>query len=162
MSDVAQYIVWLCGDDERAEVITNAEKFVKDVPYIERLFEQLATKGSLTDTQFQTLKTIVSERIIWGNEDHPSQSEFVGEVGMRQVFRVTINKSNWRDGNYGPYLITTMTDAQGNVISYLGSAKSMFINSGKVVELSAEVEDHNIYRNTRTTRIKNPQILEVY
>lgn len=161
MSDVPNYMVWICHSDERAQLIADAEKFINDVPFIERMFEALANNGKLTEKQETSLRNIVVDRMIWGSEDSPSESRYVGQVGMRQCFAGRVFKSEWRDGNYGSYLITNIVTDDGNIITYMGTSNSMSLNKNSRVELVAEVEDHNLFRAAQTTRIKRPTVLEV-
>lgn len=161
MSDTPAYLVWICHNESRAQLITDAEKFINDVPFIERMFEALADKGKLTEKQETSLRNIVVDRMIWGSEDSPSESRYMGQVGMRQCFAGRVFKSGWRDGNYGPYLVTNIVTDDGNIITYMGSSNSMCLPKDSRVELVAEVEDHNLFRAAQTTRIKRPTVLEV-
>lgn len=161
MSDVPNYMVWICHSEERAQLIADAEKFINDVPFIERMFEALADKGKLTEKQETSLRNIVMDRMIWGNEQSPSESRYVGEVGMRHCFAGRVFKSQWKDGHYGTYLVTNIVTDDGNIVTYMGTANNMHFIEDTRVELVAEVDDHNLFRNAQTTRIKRPTVLEI-
>lgn len=71
-------------------------------------------------------------------------SQFVGTVGKREEFTVTVNKLIGREGNYGHSTIHLMTDAAGNKLTWFKTGYSDMLE-GNTYILVGRVEDHEVY-----------------
>ena len=75
-------------------------------------------------------------------------SQFVGEVGKRQEFTVTVNKLIGRDTQYGHTTIHLMTDANGNKLTWFKSGHADMEETHTYV-IAGRVEKHEVYHRNK-------------
>ena len=72
-------------------------------------------------------------------------SQYVGEVGVRQEFTATIVDSFSFEGQWGYTTVTTLRDENNNCIKYWNSINSNdYITEGDVVTFKATVKQHMV------------------
>lgn len=71
-------------------------------------------------------------------------SQYVGTVGKRQEFTVTLNKLIGREGNYGHTAIHLMTDETGNKLTWFKSGYAD-MEEGHTYVIAGRVEEHELY-----------------
>ena len=84
-------------------------------------------------------------------------SGYVGEIGDRIEFDVTLVFVMGFDGFYGTTWINVMRDADGNVIAYKGSA--CLGQKGDTFKVKGTVKDHALYKGTKQTVINRPKVV---
>jgi hypothetical protein len=75
-------------------------------------------------------------------------SQFVGTLGKREEFTVTVNKLIGKDGNYGHSTIHLMTDTSGNKMTWFKSGYSD-MEEGKTYVIIGRVEKHEVYHRNK-------------
>ena len=92
-----------------------------------------------------------------GAPNRAKVSDFIGEVGQRQEFDLTVKVAQTRQGDYGLRHWVVAEDSDGNVVVYSGS---VWLGSpDKSVRVRATVRAHDVYRGTRQTVISRPKVL---
>jgi len=89
---------------------------------------------------------------------------YIGEIGKRIAVKVTYKKSfEYKDYKFSYYgtthYIHNFVDAEGNTIvwkstklvEYVEGDKCEFVTEGSVVELTATIKDHSVYKETEQT-----------
>ena len=88
----------------------------------------------------------------------PSNSQFVGEIGDRTLFELTIKKAIELDGMYGPSTMHVMEDPDGNVFIWTTSTKTL--GKGTTYLLRGTVSDHRTYKNVNQTILKRCKVVK--
>lgn len=129
-----------------------------------KMRESVDEWGALTDGQTKAVLALiergegrVSERAKAREEARlvdADKSGWIGTVGERRVFELTIRMVIEMSGQYGYSYLHVMHDSDGNVVVYkgtneLGKAKD-------VVTVKATVKDHDIRDGVRQTKIARP------
>ena len=78
-----------------------------------------------------------------------SVSEYVGEIGDREIFELTIQKAIGLDGMYGHSTMHIMEDTVGNVFVWNTASKTLEV--GKTYKMKGTVKDHREYRGVKQT-----------
>lgn len=79
----------------------------------------------------------------------PSTSVFLGTVGERLEVTVTIKRALEMYGRYGRSVMHIMEDADGNVLVWTTSARTLI--EGETYKVKGSVKAHNVYKNTNQT-----------
>ena len=82
-------------------------------------------------------------------------SGYIGEIGDRIEFEVSLVFVMGFDGFYGTTWINVMRDADSNVIAYKGSA--CLGQKGDTFKVKGTVKDHALYKGTKQTIINRPK-----
>jgi hypothetical protein len=77
-----------------------------------------------------------------------STSQFVGTVGKREEFTVTVNKLIGTEGNYGHSTIHLMTDAAGNKLTWFKTGHAD-MEETKTYVIAGRVEKHEVYNRNK-------------
>lgn len=85
-------------------------------------------------------------------------SQYVGTVGKRQEFTVTLNKLIGREGNYGHTAIHLMTDETGNKLTWFKSGYADMEEKHTYV-IAGRVEEHELYHGEMQTKISRCKIV---
>jgi hypothetical protein len=73
-------------------------------------------------------------------------SEFMGTVGDRSVFQLTVNRVMSFEGQYGVTHIHLLTDANAN--AYVWKSSGTYLDEGKFVILKGTIKAHEVYEKT--------------
>lgn len=84
-----------------------------------------------------------------------SVSEFVGEIGERRDWTLTIRKVISFDGEFGTVYINLMNDAQGNVI--VGKGTKSYGVAGQTINVKATIVKHDTREGVKQTMINRPK-----
>ena len=84
-------------------------------------------------------------------------SSFVGEVGERSDFDLTLKFNLDFDSTFGRTWMNNLVDAKGNVFVYWGKCLG---NKGDNIKLKATVKGHDVYKGVKQTNINRPKIIE--
>ena len=87
------------------------------------------------------------------------KSEYVGEVGERTVFTVTLDKVHSVETMYGTMDILIFTDGRGNTLVWKTSSNPDF-RRDREYRIRATVKDHNVFNNRKQTVVNRVNILE--
>ena len=82
-------------------------------------------------------------------------SGWIGSIGERRVFDLTIRTLIEMDGTYGRSYLHVCQDGDGNVVVYKGT--SMLGKRGDVVSIKATVKDHDVREGVKQTKISRPK-----
>ncbi len=82
------------------------------------------------------------------------KSGWVGEIGQRRVFDLTIRMVFEMSGMYGTSYLHVMHDADGNVVVYKGTNRLGAMHDA--VSVKATVKDHDTRDGVKQTKISRP------
>lgn len=85
------------------------------------------------------------------------KSGWLGQIGERRDFSLTIRTMIEMDGQYGCSYLHVCNDADGNVVVYKGTNK--FGDRGDAFSVKATVKDHDIRDGVKQTKIARPKLL---
>jgi hypothetical protein len=134
------------------------------------LRNQLDGRGSLSEKQTEIVRKCLAQRIKWAAEraekraSADAASGWVGTVGERAKFDVTVLFVTFYEGAFGKVYIHGMKDDAGNVIIHKGSALLVDIidgyprqiNKGERVSFSATVKEHGTREGVKQTIVTRP------
>lgn len=83
-----------------------------------------------------------------------ASSDWIGTIGERRVFDLTIRTVIEMDGQYGCSYLHVMHDADGKVVVYKGTKR--LGDRGDSVSVKATVKDHDIRDGVKQTKISRP------
>ena len=83
------------------------------------------------------------------------QSGWIGTVGERRVFDLTIRMVIEMEGQWGYSYLHIMHDADGNVVVYKGT--NSLGGKGDAVSVKATVKEHDIRDGVKQTKISRPK-----
>jgi len=132
--------------------------------FYEKMRDSVLEWGALTDGQTKAVLDMivrgegrVSERAKAREEARlvdADKSGWIGTVGERRVFKLTIRMVIEMSGQYGYSYLHVMHDADGNVVVYKGTNE--LGKSKDVVSVKATVKEHSIRDGVRQTKIARP------
>jgi len=130
-----------------------------------KMRESVNEWGGLTDGQTKTVLAMiergearVAERAKAREEARQADADksgWVGEVGERRVFNLTIRMVIAMEGQYGYSYLHVMHDADGNVVVYKGT--NCLGEKGDAVSVKATVKEHDVRDGVRQTKISRPK-----
>jgi hypothetical protein len=153
---------WIASDDRAQEIIdfvefedSNGEGFLSAVKRGINKF------GKPTDNMRNAMVKMIDKRAAqkaeWATRD--GKCEFVGTVGERQAFTLTVKHVVELDGgNWGTSYINICRDADENIVIYKGSNEW---GKGNAVECMAKVKDHGVREGVRQTIIQRPTKVKI-
>ena len=159
----------LCKELKVSKVLFLTDKPVYQNPYKFRTPEELKAEKlweSIKDEIFKlrSLKSRVQKhsfKIAKLRERRLSPSNFVGEVGDKTVFDLTLKfKADFQNYFYGRPVtswLNNLVDAQGNVFVYWGKCLG---NKGDNIKMKATIKEHKVYKGIKQTVVNRPKILE--
>jgi len=86
-----------------------------------------------------------------------ARSQFVGEVGERREFDVTVRFSTHYETRYGVTYINVMVDDDGNII--VGKGTKKYGHNGERVRFVATIKQHNVRDGVKQTIVNRPKFL---
>ena len=159
----------LCKELKVSKVLFLTDEPVYQNPYKFRTPEELKAEKlweSIKDEIFKlrSLKSRVQKhsfKIAKLRERRLSPSKFVGEVGDKTVFDLTLKfKADFQNYFYGRPVtswLNNLVDAQGNVFVYWGKCLG---NKGDNIKMKATIKEHKVYKGIKQTVVNRPKILE--
>ena len=159
----------LCKELKVSKVLFLTDKPVYQNPYKFRTPEELKAEKlweSIKNEIFKlrSLKSRVQKhsfKIAKLRERRLSPSNFVGEVGDKTVFDLTLKfKADFQNYFYGRPVtswLNNLVDAQGNVFVYWGKCLG---NKGDNIKMKATIKEHKVYKGIKQTVVNRPKILE--
>jgi hypothetical protein len=121
------------------------------------------TYGKLTERQVAAvLKCVATQKerkAEWAAKDaeKAATAEYVGVVGKRSEFTLTVKWVVAIDGVYGTSYLHICEDAAGNSVTYKGTAH--FADKDETVTCVATVKDHGVYKGKKQTIIQRPKLV---
>lgn len=97
---------------------------------------------------------MVIEKLIYD----PTDSEFIGEVGDRLDFILTVNKIIPFENYYGHSNMYIFNDESGNEFVWTTSAKTLTL--GKTYKVRGTISEHKTYRNSAQNVLKRCAVTE--
>lgn len=128
--------------------------------------DALVEWGSLTDKQTDLVRRSLAraeERLAKAQQRREERvaadregSKYVGTIGERREFTLTVNKVFSFDSIYGTTFINICRDADGNVIVYKGTND---FEEGETVRVKATVKAHEDRDGVAQTLIARPKVI---
>jgi hypothetical protein len=151
---------WMAEDATRAVLV---EKMYKSSnSFISTMLTNYADWGSLTAGQEAAVRKIFAKederKAAWKAAD--AASVFVGEVGKRQDFTLTMQNHFSYETDFGMLHIHILKDEAGNVVVYKGS-KYLEAARGDAVKGKATVKDHSVREGVNQTIVSRPKFEKV-
>lgn len=148
---------WVAEDDRAQEIIDFLEGFpsTQDEGFFSAVKYGIDRFGKPTDNMRDKMVSIIDQRKAqeaeWAAQD--AKADWVGTVGERQSFTVTVK--NWVElvGQYGYSYINICRDADNNVIIYKGS---QCWSKGATISCMAKVKAHDVRDGVKQTIIQRP------
>lgn len=132
-----------------------------------KMRDSVADWGGLTDGQTNAVLAMiergearVAERAKAREEARQADADksgWVGAVGERRDFNLTIRMVLEMSGQYGYSYLHVMHDADGNVVVYKGT--NLLGEKGATVRVKATVKEHDSRDGVRQTKISRPKAL---
>lgn len=88
----------------------------------------------------------------------PSASQFVGEIGQRLEFFLTVDRKVELAGMYGISIMHIMHDEDGNVFIWTTASKSL--DTDVEYHIRGTIKDHRTYKNVQQTVLTRCTIIE--
>ena len=148
---------WIATDDRAQEIIDFVEDYgSEDEGFFPAVKKGIWQFGKPTDNMRNAVVKIIDKRIAqkaeWATRD--GKCEFVGTVGERESFKLTVKHVVSLDGgNWGTSYINICRDADDNVVIYKGSNSW---GKDNAVECMAKVKDHGVREGVKQTIIQRP------
>ena len=134
--------------------------------FLRQMQEALLEWGGLTDKQTEIVRNALVRAEKWEaekqakyaakREEELAASAWVGEVGNRQDFTLTVERTVSYDNDYGTTYINVCKTAEGAVVVYKGSAGW---NKSETLKVKATVKEHSEYNGVKQTIIQRPKVL---
>ena len=153
---------WIASDDRAQEIIDFVEfEDSNGAGFLSAVKRGVDQFGKPTDNMRNAMVKMIDKRAAqkaeWATRD--GKCEFVGTVGERQAFTLTVKHVVELDGgNWGTSYINICRDADDNVVIYKGSNEW---GKGNAVECMAKVKDHGVREGVRQTIIQRPTKVKV-
>lgn len=148
---------WVASDDRAQEIIDFLVGYPaeQDAGFFCAVQYGISNFGKPTDKMRDKMVEILDKRKAqaaeWAEQD--AQSKYVGKVGERQSFTVTVKYVVELEGIYGLSYINICRDADNNVVIYKGSNDW---GKGSEVTCMAKVKAHEVRDCVKQTIIQRP------
>jgi predicted Fe-S protein YdhL (DUF1289 family) len=129
-----------------------------------KMLDSVLEWGGLTDGQTKAVLTMiergearVAERAKAREEARQADADksgWIGEIGQRRVFDLTIRLVVEMEGMYGFSYLHVMHDADGNMVVYKGTNRLGVMHDA--VSVKATVKDHDTRDGVKQTKISRP------
>ena len=147
---------WIATDDRAQEVIDFVEFENPDEQgFLPAVQKGILRFGSPTENMRNAVVKMIDKRAAqkaeWATRD--GKCKFVGTVGERQAFTLTVKHVVELDGVYGTTYINICRDADDNVVIYKGSN---YWGKGNAVVCMAKVKEHGVREGVKQNIIQRP------
>ena len=148
---------WVAEDDRAQEIIDFLEGYpaAQDQGFFGAVKYGIDNFGKPTDNMRNKMVQILDKRAAqaaeWAAQD--AKSSWIGKIGLRGGFKVTVKHVVELEGMYGFSYINICRDADDNVVIYKGTQ-----NWGKGTEVActATVKAHDVRDGVKQTIIQRP------
>jgi len=155
----------LCKELKVLKGLSLTDKPIHQNPYNFRTPEELANEKLWESIKHEiwsirNLKSKVKKhsfKIAELREKRLRPSNFVGEVGQRNDFDVSVKFRLRFENDYGISWLNNLVDAQGNVFIYWGKCLG---DKGDNIKFKATIKEHKVYNGVKQTVVNRPKILE--
>ncbi len=148
---------WIASDDRAQEIIdfvefedSNGEGFLSAV---KRGIDQF---GKPTDNMRNAMVKMIDKRaaLVAERQAADAKCAWVGNVGERQFFNLTVQHVVSLEGHYGTTYINICRDEDKNIVVYKGS--NGWSKKGTIVTCMAKVKEHGERDGIKQTMIQRP------
>ena len=101
---------------------------------------------------------VAAKRAVEAVAYEPSESIFIGEIGERTIFDLTVKRTLELAGAYGISTMHIMEDANGNVFIWTTASKTL--EKGHTYKMKGTIKDHRVYKNVQQTVLTRCSIIE--
>lgn len=152
---------WIASDDRAAEIIDFVSSYdEKDEGFFPAVKKGIWKFGRPTENMRDAMVRILDKRAAqkteWATRD--GKCEFVGTVGQRQAFTLTVKHVVEMESMYGWTWLHICRDADDNVIIYKGSQDW---GNGSQVTCMAKVKEHGVRDGVKQTIIQRPTKVKI-
>lgn len=121
------------------------------------MYDSLMERGKWSEGQEAAIARIIEQESARKAEMRVKDagSEFVGTVGGREVFTLTLTGYTTLEGTYGISHLHFMKDAAGNCFVYKGTNK-LDVEKGEQISVKATVKSHDERDGVKQTKIARP------
>jgi hypothetical protein len=152
---------WIATDDRAQEIIDFLVDYSpEDEGFFSAVKKGVNTYGQPTPNMRNAMVKVLDKRAAqaaeWATRD--GKCEFVGTVGERQAFAVTVKHIVDLEGIYGTSHLHICRDADDNVIIYKGT---QYWGKGAQVTFMAKVKEHGVRDGVKQTIIQRPTKVKV-
>ena len=152
---------WIATDDRAEEIIDFLVDYSpEDEGFFPAVKKGINTYGQPTpnmrNAMVKVLDKSAAQKAEWATRD--GKLEFVGTVGERQAFAVTVKHVVEMEGIYGWTWLHICRDADDNVIIYKGSQDW---GKGAQVTCMAKIKEHGVRDGVKQTIIQRPTKVKV-
>ena len=157
----SQRTLWIESDDRAQEIIDFLVSYSsKDEGFFPAVKGGIEKYGRPTKNMRNAMVKVLDKRAAqaaeWATRD--GKCEFVGTVGNRQAFAVTVKHIVDLEGIYGISHLHICRDADDNVIIYKGT---QYWGKGAQVTFMAKVKEHGVRDGVKQTIIQRPTKVKV-
>jgi len=157
----SQRTLWIESDDRAQEIIDFLVSYSsKDEGFFPAVKGGIEKYGRPTKNMRNAMVKVLDKRAAqaaeWATRD--GKCEFVGTVGERQAFAVTVKHIVDLEGIYGTSHLHICRDADDNVIIYKGT---QYWGKGAQVTFMAKVKEHGVRDGVKQTIIQRPTKVKV-
>ena len=152
---------WIATDDRAQEIIDFVSGYSeKDEGFFPAVKKGIWKFGRPTENMRDAMVRILDKRAAqkteWAIRD--GKCEFVGTVGQRQAFTLTVKHVVEMESMYGWTWLHICRDADDNVIIYKGSQDW---GNGSQVTCMAKVKEHGVRDGVKQTIIQRPTKVKI-
>ena len=157
---------WLAADPTRQDVINKmyeAANHAREGSFIVKMVESYDEWGSLTGNQEAAVRRIVEQNAqrdearAAARAEEAAHSQYVGTVGERREFTLTIKGRPEFEGNFGTVYIHICHDPNDNVVIYKGG--KTLGERGETVRVKATVKAQSEREGVKQTIISRPVVV---
>lgn len=144
------------GEDGRYAAQHPVVKAAHGNDFYHAMQDNIMSYGGLTEKQNAAVLAMIerAEAKVASYKNKDATSNWIGTVGKRENFTVTIRHIMSMIGTYGTSYLHIMNDAQGNVVIYKGT--KVLGDNGETLTVKATVKEHGEREGVKQTKIARP------
>lgn len=141
------------GEDGRYAAQHPVVKAAHGNDFYHAMQDNIMTYGGLTEKQNEAVLAMIAraEVKVAGYAEKAAKSNWIGTVGERRAFSLTVRHVVTLDGIYGTSYLHIMEDIDGNVVIYKGTK----LYEGFVI-IKATIKEHGERDGVKQTKIARP------
>jgi hypothetical protein len=156
---------WLAEDATREVLVAQLARAAYDArpgSFLAKMGESLEEWGTLTAGQEAAIRKIFAQDAERAEvrkaerAEAAAKSEWVGTVGERREFALTVTFATAIETQFGTLHILGLKDEAGNIVIYKGSAP--FADKGQTVTVKATIKEHGVRDGAKQTIIARPKV----
>jgi hypothetical protein len=160
LADAGLSAAWTIFRSTERVSFRKAEDIVTDI------VGKLVRYGSISDPQMGLIRKLLGDiaqrpardaEFAAKRAEQVATSRWVGTVGQRMQFDLTVGRIYRGEGNFGPYVILNCQDQAGNVVVYKGGS-DLGLKVGDRATVTATVKGHDEWQGIAQTTVSRPKV----